>query len=812
MGTLLSDLRYGLRGLVRRPGFTLAAVLALSLGLGANTAIFSVVDAVVLSPLPYPDPDRLVMIWETSPQEGLDHERVTPLNFLDYKTLNAFEDAAAWWHPEINLTDPQGDPLRVTTIEASSNFFSVLGVAPQLGAGFVSADSRLHGEEPEVVISDRLWQSRYGGDRDIVGRTVHLDGEPHTVVGVMPPGFHFPGETDVWQRLAWDLARHSRHPHFMEAAARLRPGVDPEQAGRDLAALSARLQQEHPASNKGWGARLVSLQTEIVGDFRPRLLLLLAAVGLLLLMACANVAHLLLARASAREREVAIRSALGANRRRLLRQFLTESFLLGVIGAAAGIGLAWLVLELLVALRPIDIPRLAEVSLDGRVLGFSLGIALLTVILFGLVPAVQMSSVDLQGTLKEGGRGSGSGPAARRLRGALVVLEVAAAVVLLVGAGLLLRSFLLLLRQEPGFRASQAVTVNVQLPPTLYNDWDQVSRFYTDLVANLNGHPGIESAGATGFLPLEPGRRIGYTLPDQPPVTEGEEPTAQYITVSPGYFETLGIPLVAGRTFDGRDTRESPSAVVVNQALARRAWPDGRVLGRTITAATSGMGPLGRSLKESRDWDVVGVVGDVRNNTLVNDAEPTLYFVQTQFPYRSMHLVARGRGEVSQVAAAVRAEVRKMDPGLALSEVRTLGQVVSASTAQPRFVLVLMASFAALALIVAAVGIYGILSYAVDQRRSEIGVRLALGATPGHVTSIVVRQGLALTAAGLMLGLFGAFLLARLMAGLLFGIRTSDAATFTAVPAVVLLVALVAAWLPARRAAGVDPVEALRAE
>ena len=549
-----------------------------------------------------------------------------------------------------------------------------------------------------------------------------------------------------------------------------------------------------------------------MGDFRPRLLLLLSAVALLLLMACANVAHLLLARASAREREVAIRSALGANRRRLLRQFLTESFLLGVIGAAVGLGLAYLVLELLVALRPIDIPRLAEVALDGRVLGFSLGTTLLTVILFGLVPAVQMSSVDLQGTLKEGGRGSGSGPAARRLRGALVVLEVAAAVVLLIGAGLLLRSFLLLLRQEPGFHASRAVTVNVQLPPTLYDDWNRVSRFYTDLVGHLNEHPAIESAGATGFLPLEPGWRIGYILPDQPPVTEGEEPNAQYVTVSPGYFETMGIPLVSGRTFDGRDTAESPPAVVVNQALARRAWPDGRTAGRTLTAASGGIGPLGRSLKESRDWEVVGVVGDVRNDTLLSDPEPTIYFIQTQFPYRSMHLVARGRGEVRQIAAVVRAEVRRMDPGLALSDVRTLDQVVSASTAQPRFVLLLMASFAGLALIVAAVGIYGILSYAVDQRRGEIGVRLALGATPGHVTGIVVRQGLILTVAGLALGSFGAFVLARLMAGLLFGVKSSDAATFTAVPAVVLLVALIAAWLPARRAAEVDPVEALRVE
>ncbi len=811
MRTFLSDVRYGLRGLGRRPGFTLAAVLALALGLGANTAIFSVVDAVVLSPLPYADPDRLVTLWETNAAEGLDRERLSPVNFLDYRALDrVFADAAAWWQPEINLTDEQGDPVRVTTIEVSGNFFSVLGVAPRLGRGFPTG-GELHGDEPEVVISHRLWQSRYGGDPTIVGKAVRLDGDLHTVVGVMPPGFNFPRETDVWQRLSWNLARHSRYAHFMEAVARLRPGMDPKRAQTELAALAEHLRQEHAASNKDWGARLVPLQAEVVGNFRPALLVLLAAVGLLLLMACANVAHLLLARATAREREVAIRAALGANRGRLLRQFLTESLLLALFGGALGLALAWAVLELLVATKPLDIPRLAEVAIDGRVLAFGAGATLLTVILFGLVPALQMSGLNLQGTLKEGGRGASSGPAARRARSVLVVLEVTTAVVLLIGAGLLIRSFLRLLAERPGFEPAGVVTVNVQLPPSAYEDWGQVSRFYTGLLDALQHRPGVRTAGATGFLPLEPGWLITYTLPDRP-VSAGDEPTAQFVTATPGYFETLRVPLLAGRTFNTRDTAESPLVVVVNRELARRAWGEERAIGKTLVTQVRNIGPLGRMIRDEGRFEIVGVVDDVKNNALQNEVEPAVYFPHTQFPYRNMNLVVRGTGEAGALAGVIRTEVRRLDPGLALSEVRTLDQVLAASRAQPRFLMFLMTAFAGLALFLAALGIYGVLSYAVHQRRGEIGVRLALGATPARIRNLVLREGMGLIALGLALGFAAAYTLARFLASLLFGVSTSDALTFAAVPAVILGVALFASLLPAQRAAQVDPLEALRAE
>lgn len=811
MKTLLQDLRFAGRLLYRSPGFSLLVVLTLAIGIGANLAIFSVVDAVVLAPLPYREPDRLVTLWEMDATEGLDHERLSPVNFIDYRGLEGtFEDAAAWWHPEVNLTDDAGDPIRVTTIETSANLFSVLGVQPRLGPGFEPVTA-LHDPSLAVVISDRLWTQRYAGDPQIVGKTLRLNGDLFTVAGVMPPGFHFPGETDVWQRLNWDPAQHSRFAHFMESVARLRPGISLEQVQADLKAVSERLAEENPPSNEGWRARAIPLHTEVVGAYGPALAVLMGAVGLLLLLACANVANLLLARASAREREVAIRAALGAGRSRLVRQLFTESLVLGACSAALGLFLAWIVIRLLVTAQPLDIPRLAEVSFDVRVIGFGLVIALLTVLLFGAIPALQLSRTNLQGTLKEGGRGASAGPAARRTRGLLVVVEVALAMMLLVGAGLLIRSVVRLLQEKPGFAPERVLTMNLELPEALYRDWPRVSQFYSELLERLDAHPAITSVGASGFLPLEPGWRIDYTVPDRPPEAAGEGREAQYVTVSPGYFETLRIPRLAGRTFDRRDTADSPAAVVINREMALRVWQDGEAVGKIVTSRTGGIGPLGRALKEGRDYEVIGVVGDVKNNTLENDVEPAIYFVHTQFPYRNMNLVVRGQGAPEHLAGVVRAELKRLDPGLPLAKVRTLDEVLAASTARARFVMALLSSFALLALVLAAVGIYGVLSYDVSQRRSEIGVRLTLGASPGNVQRLVLGEGMLLAGLGLVAGAAAAFALGRLMASLLFGVSASDQVTFAGAFIVISAIALAACYLPARRASEVDPIEALRA-
>jgi putative ABC transport system permease protein len=824
MPSFLADLRYGLRTLAQRPGFTLAAVAALALGLGANTAIFSVVDGVVLRPLPFPAPDRLVALWETQAAQGLDHERLSPVNFLDFRGLKqVFADAAAWWHPEVNLADDEGEPVRVTTVETSANLFAVLGVEPQLGPGFAWQGGDLHASEAEAVVSDGLWRRRYGADPGILGKTLQLNGRPYTVVGVMPPGFRFPGETDVWQRLAWNYANHSRFAHFTEAVARLAPGATVERAQAELAGLAGRLATEFPASNRDWSARAVPLDRELVGDFRPKLLVLSAAVGLLLLLACANVANLLLARASSREREAAMRSALGAGRGRLLAQFLTESLLLAALGAVAGLGLAWTSVRLLVTAAPIDIPRLAEVGIDARVLLFCLAATVATGLAFGLVPALQLSGRDLHATLKEGARGAGDGRAGRRVRGALVVAEVALAVLVLTGAGLLFRSFVRLLAEEPGFRPERVATMNLQLPASTYQDWNQVAGFFGQLVERLEAHPAIASAGASGFLPLEPGWRVEFVLPDRPAPAAGEEPTAQHVTVSTGYFETLGIPLLAGRTFGRWDTLESPGVVVVSADLARRIWPGEAAVGKVLTTRARGFGPLGRTLRQSQDYEVVGVVGDVKNSTLASAAEPAIYFIQTQFPYRNMNFVVRaggaargaaadGPGDVAQLAAVVREEVKRLDPNLPLADVRELAGILDDSTASSRFVLALMGLFAALALGLAAVGIYGVLSYAVAQRRGEIGVRLALGAEGSRVLGMVLAEGMALVGLGLAVGLVAALLLGRFMASLLFGVAPTDAVAFGGALAVILAVALAACYVPARRASAVHPVEALRSE
>jgi len=813
--TLLADLRFGLRSLARQPVLCMAALATLGLGVGATTALFSALDGIVLRPLPYREPDQLVTLWETKRAEGLLHERLSPVNFLDYRALDAFSDAAAWWTPQTVMTDEAREPVRVATVETSANLFSVLGVGPRLGRDFEARDG-LFGSQSEVIISDRLWRSRFGARPELLGTQIDLDGRPHTLVGVMPAGFHFPGKTDVWQLLAWNLAQHSRGAHFMEAVARLKSGRTRAQVEQELGALTARLQKQFPGTNRDWGVRAVALDREVVGVFRPALMVLFGAVSFLLLLACANVANLLLARAGAREREVAVRAALGAGSGRLLRQFFTESLLLGGAGALLGLALAYLSVRLLIVSAPVEIPRLDEVSPNHRVFGFAALLGLLTTIAFGLVPALDLARTRGSLALRESGRGAGGSPARRRARRFLVVAEVAISAMLLTGAGLLLRSFLRLLDQKPGFEPDSVTTFKVDLPNRRgllgAGNWRGVSQFFSDLTESLRQSPSVQAAGASGFLPLEPGWRMSFRVRGRPAPSEEDEPDVQYVTVTEGFFETLGVPLLRGRLFRESDDQSSPGVVVINEEMARRFWKDEDPLGDVILSQTQGIGPLGRLLLSRSEYEVVGVVASFRNASLEREAEPALYLSHRQFPYKDMHLVLKARGSPAEVAALARELVRRLDPSLPAPEVRTLSAVLDEARARPRFIMTLMLGFSVLALLLAAIGLYGVLSYAVSQRSREIGIRVALGAPPGNILNLVLAEGLALTLIGLGLGLIGAFLLTGFMHTLLFGVTPRDALAQSAACGLVVGVALIASYLPARRAARLDPLAALRIE
>ncbi len=811
----IQDIRYGFRLLLKRPAFCAAAILALALGIGSSSAMFSLLDRVLLQPLPYPEPERLVSFWETKLVDGLDHEMLSPVNFLDYRGLeDTFEDAAAWWNPEINLTDESGEPVRVRTIEVSANFFQVMGAPPLIGSGFPEEES-LFNSDRIAMISHRLWRSRYGGDEAVLGKVLQLNGRPYKVAGVMPPGFNFPRQTDVWQRLSWDLGQHSRFAHFMEGVGRLKEGVTVEQANQALDLLSQQLAGEFSNSNRDRSARVLPLLHEVVGGYRQGLLILFGAVGLLLLLACANVANMLLSRTHSRLREVALRSALGAGRWRLVRQLLTESLILGVVGAALGVALATLGLKWLLSASLIEIPRLGAVTVDFRLLGFGVAAGIATTLLFGVVPALQLARADLRGPLAEAGRTQQSGRSGSRLRSLLVVGEVALSIILLLGSALLVRSFQELLDEDPGFRQTGIVTFNIELPsPRQAADWPQVGQFYTQLKRNLEEHPAIDEVGASGFLPLQTGWRIGVGIKGRAPVPAEEETRAQYITATPGYFKALGIPLLQGRDFNSFDTAQSPGVVIINQELAEREYGVDNPIDEVLISRTNGIGPLGRALLQDFEYRIVGVVGDVKNNTLRSEVEPALYFVHTQFPYKNMNLVINGRGTPAQLAELVNEQVKRLDPNLPRPEAQPIGRILQEARAEPRFVMLVMSGFAVVALVLAAVGLYGVLSYLVSQRTHEIGIRMALGAPPSAVRRQIVAGGFSLVIAGAAAGLLVALALARVVsfANLLYGVEVFDWAALGSALGLIVAVSIVACYAPAHRASRVDPLKALRVE
>ncbi len=811
--TTMQDIRYAMRGLLRTPSFTIAAVVALGLGIGSATAVFSMLEAVVLKPLPYRDPQRLVTPWETNLAKGLHHELMSPVNFVDYRALTStFSDAAGWWRTEFVLGGDGGiEPIRVNGVEATTNVLDVLGVKPFIGQPF-SGDSILRATSPQMLISYRLWRTHFGGDPGVVGKAVRLNGRGFTVIGVMPDGFNFPGKTDLWQGLMWSLAQHNRGAHFWEGIARLAPGVSVERANRDLAALTARLGGSFKATNDGWSARVVRLDHEVSGAFRPALFALLGASGLLLLIACINVANLLLARSTTRRREVALRSAIGASRSRVARLFLTESALLAVAGAILGCAIAAVAVRGLLAWSPVAIPRAEDIGVNGWVLLFSTLITAATALAFGLAPSAAAAKTELVDALRDGTRGTAA--ASRRTRGTLVVVEVALAVMLLAGAGLMMRSVSSLLDADVGVDARSVVTGQVQLPDGAYHDIAKADLFFDRLTMALRARPEIGAVGIGYYLPLEVAYRLPFTLAGAPPPAPGAGPTAQFHSVDHGFLGVLRAGVVGGRSFTRNDDAGAVPVVVVNQAFAKQHFPAGDAIGKRLVTDVRVIGPLGERIARGNEHEIVGIVRDVKNTSLREAAEPAVYFSARQFPYRTMHVVMRGRvsdGAEAQLAAVLREEVRRLDRALAVGEVRPLERVLASTIDPPRLIRMLLAVFAALALTLAAVGIYGILTFSVAERRREMSLRIALGAAPSGVLWMVVRQGLVLALVGFALGALGAGLAGQSISAFLYEVTAWDPVTIGGVLLVLLVVAGTACIAPGWRASREDPVRALRA-
>jgi putative ABC transport system permease protein len=807
LGDLSQDLRYGARVLWKSPTFTLVAVVALALGIGANSAIFSVVNAVLLRPLPYAEPERLVMVWEENAKAGYPRDTPSAGNFIDWREQSqVFEGMAALAEQSFNLTGA-GEPERIAGQRVSAGLFPLLGVEPQSGRALLPEEDQ-PGRDRVVVLSHGLWQRRFGSDPSLVGRSISLNGESYAVAGVMPPGFQFPDrETQLWVPIAFSSEEAAnRGRHYLSVVARMKHGVTLRQAQGEMDAIAARLREQHPDENRDLGATVTTLHEHVAGEIKPALLVLLGAVGFVLLVACANVANLLLARAAARQKEIAVRVALGASRLRLVRQFLTESVLLGALGGGAGLLLSVWGVGLLKTFIPEDISQAAQVSVDARVLGFTAAVSLLTGLVFGLAPAAQASRFNLNETLKEGGRDSAAGARGNRLRNLLVVTEVALALVLLVGAGLLVNSFLRLRGVDPGFRTDNLLKMTVLPAEQKYPDRARRAVFYTELLNRVKTLPGVQSAAVTTSLPLTAtGDSQGFSVEGRPDPPGERRPAVVTRVVSPDYFATLGIPVLRGRGFDDQQDRAGVApSILINEAMARRYWPGEDPLGKRITMGTPESGP----------WmPVVGVVRDVRQFELESEPKPQVYLSYLQAGiFRPKQLVVRTSVEPRGLAASVRGAVWSVDKDQPVSDISTMEEVVSESLARQRFSVLLLGVFAGLALLLAAVGIYGVMSYTVEQRRHEIGIRMALGAQAGDVLRLAVGQGLKLVLWGVLLGLCAALALTRLMSSLLYGVSATDPATFAAISLLLVCAGLLASYIPARRATKVDPLTALRYE
>jgi putative ABC transport system permease protein len=802
---MVADLRYGVRTLRRSPAFTAVAALTLALGIGANTAIFSVVNGIVLRPLPYPDPERVVVIAST--RQGLSMA-VSARDFVDWRNdARSFTGIAAGVTSLTVLTGV-GEPERLSQARVSANIFEVLALRPVLGRGFVAGEDDI--AAPRVaLISEGMWRRRFGGDSTIVGRSLLFDGFPTTIVGVAPAAFRWPESVDVWMTTRFserDLAPSSRGARWLSVVGRIAPSASLTTARAVMDGIALRLAQLDPRHNATVGARVTPMLASMVHDLQRPLFVLLGAVGFVLLIACANVAGLTLARVASRDSELAMRTALGAARGRIARQILTESLLLAFAGGVLGVALAFLGTKALVSIAPSDLPRLDEVGLDAKVLAFTFAVTVLTGVLFGVVPAINASAANLHDRLRAGGRGGSGKRSSGRSRRALVVGEVALAIVLLAGAGLLLRSFALLRGVDPGFRPEGVFTFGVALDPRTYARPDQQRQFTTTLLDAMARSPGVTGTAVAFALPLS-GDSFGFTFDvlGRPLADPDNEPRAQARIVSPGYFATMGIPVIRGRLFDDRDREGAPQAIVISSEVARRYFPGENPIGKSIK---TGWGMEGKRF----GGEIVGIVGDVRQFALDREPTPHMYMVYEQLPLNEYDVVVRSTAPSTVVFSSARSILRRLDPRIPLAGTRQVSDIVARSLGPRRFYLTLLASFAAVAMVLALVGIYGVIAYGIQQRRREIGIRLALGASGQRVLRMILSEGLRLVAGGVVLGVAGAFALTRVLEALLFEVGARDPLTFVAAPGALIVAAVVACLLPARSASRLDPIETIRSE
>jgi len=810
METLFKDIRYGIRGLLKRPGFTVIALITLALGIGANTAIFSVVNAVLLRPLPFQKPEELVIVWEDLAFAGFPHNTPAPANYVDWKTQNqSFVDMAASRETSFNLTG-DGEPERVSTYAVTANFFPLLGVQPLLGRSFTPEEDRPGGSKA-VVLSYGLWQSRYGGDRNILNREILLDGEKHSVVGVMPASFQFfAKDVRVWVPIALtqeDWA--NRGGHYLTVVARLKPGVPVTLAQADMNAVMRRISVDHPDETIGGkiGVIVMPVRDEFVGDARGSLIVLLVAVAFVLLIACANVAGLLLARAVGRRKEIALRLALGAGRSRVVRQLLTESLLLAVAAGVLGSLLAYASFTFLQGLVPEQMELATSLKLDVRILVFTIAVSIVTGIIFGLVPALQSANFDLNDALKQS---SGRVTSTGRLRSAMIVFEVALSIVLLVGAGLLIQTLFQLFRQYSVLEPEKILTMRTILPFEKYKELPRRDNYYKQVLQRVENLPGVVAAGYSTSIPLAwKGGTSGFYPEGLKEPIHGMAYDANHREVSSNYLKAMNIPLRQGRYFDSRDNAQSLPVAIINETMARQYWPGENALGRRFK--------LGDPDEPGKQWkEIVGIVADIRQMGLAEPVKSEMYFPYEQITdwpgYMPRDLAIRTNGDTSNLAGAVRQIIREVDPDQPVSNVATMAEVLGSEAGQRRMGMIMLVGFAALALLLASLGIYGVLAYFVTQHTNEIGVRQALGATPRNILLLVLKKGMRLTLVGVAIGLGGSFALTRLMSSLLFGVTAADPLTFATVPLVLVMVALLACYIPARRATKVDPLVALRYE